>query len=365
MCDFLKVVVDGIIYRMQSFGGISRLYNEILPRMCDMDESLYITLLTLNHLKQSLPTHSQIHYWPVSLPGELPDPCWLWNPIVPVEAKGCIWHSTYYTIPEKWRGPLLLTVVDMIHELFANLFNHSTDAHFRDRKKRCILTSDAVICISETTRNDVQHFFQIEPTKIHVIPLACSEVFRQLENENCAPRVLSIKPFLLYVGDRNHYKNFDRLLQAYSRWPRRKEVSLVVVGRDWSQDEKNRLMDLRIKDRVLLFRKVDDESLCNLYNQAIAFVYPSLYEGFGIPLLEAMACGCPIVASRIPSTIEVAGECPIYFEPTEVDDLINALDVVIHEGQNSTRLQAGFERVKRYSWDKTAQQLLNIYHLFL
>jgi alpha-1,3-rhamnosyl/mannosyltransferase len=112
---------------------------------------------------------------------------------------------------------------------------------------------------------------------------------------------------------------------------------------------------------VQVLTDVDDQTLCQLYNQALGLVYPSLYEGFGIPLLEAMACGCPIVASRISSTIEVAGDCPIYFDPTEEDDLLNALDIALSQGRNSERIQTGLEKVKSYSWDKTAAQTLKIY----
>ncbi|MCP4110676.1 MAG: glycosyltransferase family 4 protein, partial [Desulfobacteraceae bacterium] len=171
-------------------------------------------------------------------------------------------------------------------------------------------------------------------------------------------------PFLLYVGDRNHYKNADRLLQAYSVWKHRKKVALVVVGGQWKADEERRLTDLGIQDYVRLFTGINDEELCKLYNQAIAFVYPSLYEGFGIPLLEAMACGCPIVASRIPSTVEVAGDCPIYFEPAEIDDLLNAFDIALSEGRESARVKAGLEKVTSYSWDKTAAQTLEVYQAF-
>ena len=170
------------------------------------------------------------------------------------------------------------------------------------------------------------------------------------------------QPFLLYVGIRSPYKNFGMLIQAYSKWRRRKEVALVLVGaRPWSDDERRQLAQLQIQDRVHLLQDADDETLCRLYNSAAAFVFPSLYEGFGIPLLEAMACGCPIIASRIPSTIEVAGDCSIYFDPMEEDDLLNALDIALFEGRNSGRIQAGLERVKFYSWDKTAAQILKIY----
>ena len=173
------------------------------------------------------------------------------------------------------------------------------------------------------------------------------------------------RPFPLVIGGRYLYKNFNGLIQAHSVWAHREEVALVVVGSPWSVDEEKRLAELGIRDRVHLLTEADDETLCHLYNQAAAFVYPSLYEGFGIPLLEAMACGCPVIASRIPSTIELAGGCPIYFEPTELDGLVNALDVALSEGCNSERVRAGIERVKRYSWDRVAAQTLEVYRTLL
>ena len=127
---------------------------------------------------------------------------------------------------------------------------------------------------------------------------------------------------MLYVGRRSHYKNFSTLLQAYSVWKHRNEITLAAVGPPGSRVEEQQLAKLGIHDRVHYLTNVNDEELCLLYNEAIAFVYPSLYEGFGVPLLEAMASGCPIIASRIPATIEVAGECPVYFEATEVGSLL-------------------------------------------
>jgi len=135
----------------------------------------------------------------------------------------------------------------------------------------------------------------------------------------------------------------------------------LVGTRPWSTDEQQCLAQLQIQHKVQLLADVDDETLRYLYNQAVALVYPSLYEGFGIPLLEAMACGCPIIASRIPSTIEVAEDCPIYFESTELDDLINAFDIALSEGRNSKRVQTGLRKVKSYSWDRTAAQTLKVY----
>jgi glycosyltransferase involved in cell wall biosynthesis len=372
----VEIIVDGIIYQSQSKGGISRLFSEILPRMCDMDESLHITLLTSGRRRQALPAHPRIRRR-FLLPVErfLP-PGRLWKPVVPRaraiiqrlgvgNSSGRIWHSTYYTMPEKWDGPVVISVVDMIHERFPNLFDGLGSDQFVEQKRRCVLAADAVICISKTTLKDVQQFYgidTIDPARMHVVPLATSEVFRKLNDAHYSIEPLMAKPFFLYVGARAHYKNFSSLLFAYSVWPKRKEVDLIVVGNGWSRDEEQYLVRLGISDQVHLFMNIDDDSLCSLYNQATAFTYPSLYEGFGIPILEAMACGCPIVASRIPATIEVAGECPIYFEPTEPEDLLAAMDLALSEGRDSRRVRLGLEHVKHYSWDKTARQTLDVYH---
>ena len=371
----MEVVVDGIIYQSESHGGISRIYSEILPRMCDLDDSLRITLLTDSDrkLRQSLPEHPRIIHRAILPVKRYLRPGRVWKPIVPWvrrfvrrlyigRGRGQLWHSTYYTLPERWDGLQVVTVVDMIHERFADLFNRPGHDRFKEKKRRCIQEADAVICISETTRQDVQRFYELDSDSIYAIPLACSEVFRRLEQRDDGLETPTRQPFLLYVGDRAHYKNFSGLVQTYSVWLHRREVALVVIGEPWSADEQRRLVELGIQNCVHLLTDVDDEELCQLYNRAAAFVCPSLYEGFGIPLLEAMACGCPVVASRIPSTIEVAGECPIYFELAEVESLLTALDLALSEGRDSERVRAGVEHVKCYSWDKTARWTLEVYH---
>jgi len=373
MLDEMEVVVDGIIYQLQLHGGISRVFSEILPRMCDIDDSLRIKLLTQGQLKQPLPEHPQIRHCPIFDPARYLRPQRLWSPAMPAierfvrglyigRGRQKIWHSTFYTVPTRWDGHLIMSVYDMIHDRYPDLYSGANSDKFRERKRRSITQSDAVICISETTRQDVHHFYGLDLDLIYVVRLACSDVFRKLVPPQLVPNTLVNHPFLLYLGGRSHYKNFNLLTEAFSIWPHRKNVTLVLVGgRPWSTDEEHRLLELGIRDQVQVLTDVDDQTLCQLYNQALGLVYPSLYEGFGIPLLEAMACGCPIVASRISSTIEVAGDCPIYFDPTEEDDLLNALDIALSQGRNSERIQTGLEKVKSYSWDKTAAQTLKIY----
>jgi glycosyltransferase involved in cell wall biosynthesis len=369
----LEVVIDQVIFQLQSRGGISRIYKEILPRMCDLDQSLLITLLTISgEPRQPLPHHSRIarrripqasrYLRPQRLLGSaIPTAQRLLDKIWLGEGAGKIWHSTYYTVPERWKGKQIVTVADSIYERFAELFDSPGDELVRKQKRRSIMKADAVICISESTRADVQRFYGISPDKTYVIPLAHGEMFTSCAEVDHRNR-LDSRPFLLYVGSRIHYKNFDCLLDAYSRWPASKEVDLIVVGdSDWSSEEEQRLIALNLKKRVHLLRHIDDQELRRLYNEAVAFVYPSLYEGFGIPLLEAMACGCPVVASRIPSTVEVAGDCPLYFDARSSDDLIGSLDAVLAEGREGQRQAMGLERARKYSWEETARRTLEVY----
>lgn len=368
----MEVIVDGVIYQLQSHGGISRLFSEILPRMCQADETLNITLLMMGQGQQALPHHPHIHICSAPRIERFLQPYSVWRYLTrgPKEwwlrlsiekTGGKIWHSTYYTTPKIWRGATVVTVHDMIHELFPDLFNKVSDEQFREQKRRCVLSADAVICISEATRRDVEHFYGIDSDKVWLVPLGYSNTFKRLTGlvERAESPVSG--PFLLYVGSRSHYKNFKQLIQAFSLWQHQREVNLVVVGRKWSPDEMETLTGLGIYDRVRLLDKVDDEALCYLYNTAVALVCPSLYEGFGILLLEAMACGCPVVASRIPATIEVAGDCPVYFDPRETEDLLLALDKVLLEGRDSQRSLVGLERVKDFSWERAAEQTLKVY----
>jgi glycosyltransferase involved in cell wall biosynthesis len=373
MAGELRVVIDGIIYLMQSRGGISRIFNEILPRMCEADDSLHISLLTQGRLKGALPQHRHITHRSIPDIKRYLRPNCVWQSVLPKikhftynlwvgTGEGKIWHSTYYTMPEKWTGYSVTTVHDMVFELFPQFYSGPNFDLFRQRKRLSVQRADAVICVSDTTRQDVLRLYELDADKVHVVPNACSDIFRRLDSTEVPASIQIEQPFLLYIGNRARYKNFDLLAKAYSRWHRRKEVALVLVGgKSFSESEQQLMEKLAIAKQVKLLSNIDDETLCCLYNRALAFIYPSLYEGFGISLLEAMACGCPIIASRIPSTVEVAGDSPIYFDPAEEDDLINALDIALSQGRNSERVQADLRKVKSYSWDKTAAQTLEVY----
>jgi alpha-1,3-rhamnosyl/mannosyltransferase len=150
------------------------------------------------------------------------------------------------------------------------------------------------------------------------------------------------------------------LLTAFTNWAYNKEVKIVVVGPKWSENEVDFIKSNNLEKQLLLYRGIQDDDLCDLYNQAKACIYPSLYEGFGIPLLEAMACGCPVIASRIPSTIEVAGGVPYYFEPGNAQSLIAALDYLMLDLALENRVKQGLEKVKQYTWEETARKVYGV-----
>jgi len=375
----MKLLIDGIIFQKSSHGGISRIFKEILPKMCDQEPDLDISIFIDGPLLQDLPFHPQINvikappirrkieikgYWKKILDPlrRIGSNSWQYTRRFWMgRGEGQIWHSTYYTYPVVWSGHQVVTIHDMVHELFPDIYNTQLDDIARQQKKRCVENSDAIICISESTRRDLDSFYNTQNKEINIIPPAYNPIFRRLANNLEIDGDLQKVQFLLFVGNRTHHKNFIDLIEAYRLWYGRHDVSLVVVGPPWTSEEKIKLEEFGVKDRIHLFSNITDETLCKLYNQALAFVYPSKYEGFGIPLLEAMACGCPIIASRIPSTIEVAGKYPVYFDLNNIESQVKVFNKVFSLGEEKEREQIGILRAKKFNWEQTAQQTLDVY----
>ena len=362
----MEVIIDGYIYEAQKVGGISRIFKEVLPILCSLDSSLSLKLLMpvrkpdLNgHIEQIIVPSMEKYLRPWSL----------WKEFHPIlngllihqrteQGKNKLFHSTYYRSLKGWPGKQVVSVYDLIHEKYPDLFVDAKKVLYL--KSQACKRADHIICISRTTKEDLVHYYDIPQEKISIGHLACNEQFRIVEAAQINFRLDA--PFVLYMGGRSLYKGFSDLIHAYARWRFRHDIHLVVVGEAWTAQEIDLLSRLGIKDRVLLFSSVNDQGLCDLYNQARAFIYPSHYEGFGIPLLEAMACGCPLVASDIPASREVAGTIPLYFEVAKSESLTEVLNLCAEKDlRNSKHVQAGLDWAKQYSWQKTAQVFVDVY----
>lgn len=366
MNGVIRISVDGIIYQYQAHGGISSLYTEVLPRICAMDEDISFEIVTTGRIRARLPTHSRIRHTPLFPIDRVLRPQRLWWRVAPeirslVQRPALrtrlesIWHSTYYTLPIGWRGPQVVTVVDMIPELFIKPPDH----RFLSRKRNCVMSADVVVCISETTRKDLVNYYGLDQAKTRVVYLGCNDAFANAGNKE--EHVPFSRPFLLYIGRRSGYKDFATLFEALANWKNRNDVDLVVVGDQWTSQESKELSRYNMRSHVYLVQAPTDGFLSILYHGASAFVYPSLYEGFGIPLVEAMTSGCPIVASRIPSTLEIAADCPYYFVPGNRESLLAAIEAALSEGRHSSRVTNGFIRGKQFTWDETAKGILSVY----
>lgn len=372
----MQIIVDGIIFRSSQHGGIVRVFSEIMPRICALDDRLKMTVFTVGASAAPIPQAKGLTSMNVPdmrkflRPGRWFNPCitsalqdrvvhWRTGP----SQEPVIWHPSYFVLPKHSRNSsFVVTVHDMIYELFPELFSTAYDDEVRQLKKRCIQEADAIICDSATTANDVRRFYPEVSKRIRVIHLGCS--FGSESRQSAASAVVvnnTKRPFLLYVGRRDHYKNFQRVLDAFAVWRYRNEADLYVVGPRWTPGEESCIHRLGLSESITHVNNISDEALSGLYSRASAFIYPSLYEGFGLPLLEAVAAGCPIIASHIPSTIEVIGTYPTYFEPTSTEDLIRALSVVFEQGRRGNLMQSTKDILDRFSWDRTAQLTLECY----
>lgn len=375
----LRLVVDGLIFQKDPYGGVARLYREVLPRLCDQAPDLQVTLFIDGPLRSDLPAHDQIQVQRApaikrtvrvqGLARRLLYPfrrvaSRAWNVLRQRwlgAGQGAIWHSTFYTLPTIWKGAQAVMIYDMIAEQYPEYYPDPLDEVGRRQKRACVAAAQAVLCISEATRREAAGWYPQASGRMVVTHLAYSQVFRPLTANPAPANLPDDTSFLLYVGGRALYKNFEGLLEAYRVWPGREAVALCVVGGPWSEAEQRRLRAAGLEERVLLRSGVDDESLARLYNRAVAFVYPSRCEGFGIPLLEAMACGCPVVASDIPAFREVAQEAAYYFPLDQPAALLAALDQALTAGRGAPRVAFGLARAQDFSWDKTAAQMLAIY----
>lgn len=373
----VDVVVEAGTFCWAPDGGVTRIYREILPRMCEADPDLTLEVLAQNPLRRPLPVHPSIRRVT-----PLPVDAWLrprrvwrrpadWARRAAYGAaarsdRSRIWHSTYFTVPLSWGGPTLVTVYDMIHERFPELFQGTSASHAQRRKAQAVHNADCVVCISESTRVDVIERYELDPDVVVTVPLASSDVFRVLDDDDDqaaanTPHLALTRPYLLWVGGRHAYKDFRRFARVFAAWDGRADLGIVTVGAPLTKAESVLLKRLGVDDRVLALSDVQDEVLCRLYNQAAALVYPSLYEGFGIPLLEALACACPVVAARIPTSLEVAGDCAVLFEPGDAEDMMHALATVVGDGRGCDRVRRGRERAGRFSWNRTAFDTLRVY----
>ena len=356
------ILYDSQIFDLQIIGGISRYFCEIISRLQQpfdisirYSENYYLINSTIARHRIPLPQclfkrykdkllHKNFKYTKNKLKTSSP----------------YLLHATYYEpyfLKYIGNNPFVITVHDMIYERLPDYFSKEETEQIIQQKKEIISKASRIIAISKNTKKDLVELLHIDQQKIDVIYHGTS--MQRFENKITMQLP---EKYILFVGSRYSYKNFNRFIEAFSLLAQKdSKLYLICTGNKFSQGEEDKLSKLHIKNKTLQINASDKE-LSELYTRASLFVFPSLYEGFGIPILEAYACHCPIAISNTSCFPEIAGDAAIYFDPYSVKDIANTIEAIIYNPQKANELiQKGIKRLELYSWEKTVVETEETY----
>lgn len=248
----------------------------------------------------------------------------------------------------------IITIHDLAFERFPQTFSWKFRYAYQFTIPRIARSSKYILTDSFFSKKEISSLYSIDEEKIEVVHCANSAFFREMENT-------SNEQFILAVSSLNYQKNFLALVRAFNKLSD-KTIKLLLVGAINKNFAAHSLLEeIESNENIQFVGRVGDDELVKLYSNAQCFVYPSLYEGFGIPPLEAQACGCPCVVSNAASLPEVCGDSVVYCDPYSVDDIANKISMVLSSKALQDDLRTkGFENIKRFSWEKSARQIIQI-----
>jgi len=364
----IRLAYDHQIFSGLEYGGISRYFYELAVRLARL-EKFEVTVLSPLYVNKYLRPEPPLRVVGVRFP-RIPRTGRIVRRIdaglvrfLLKRQKPDIVHETFFA-PKKLAPPsarTILSVFDMVHEKFPHFCSR------RDRtarvKRAAVERADHIICISENTRRDLLGMLSPEPSRVSVVHLGYTIGEAPAGEFRPVP-----EPYLAFVGLRGGYKNFAGLLRAYAASTLLKSSFRIVCfgGGPWTKPELRLIEELRIPRERVVRIDGDDDRLAALYRHAEAFIYPSLYEGFGMPLLEAMACGCPVICSRASAFPEVCGDAAAYFDPGDSESIRSVLERTLMSRESLISLAArGRERINRFSWDQCAAATAAVYEAIL
>jgi len=356
----MKIVLDNIIYSLQNSGGGSVYWTELIKRFkaSHKDEVLFFEQkepnsnifrknLELGAVKKETFLSLRIRRY--------------LNFTRPIKEKS-IFHSSYFRVSRSKNAINVTTLHDFTTEKFRTGLARWINLM---QKKHAVKNSHGIVCISENTKKDLLHFIpDTDQSKIKVIYNGISEDFFKIEEEydisSKDPRFSGLEnyKYLLYIGHRTSYKNFPVAVEVASRF--RNKYKLVIVGEPFNNEEKA-MVEEKLGNDYVIVSKLDNKGLNSLYNKAFALLYPSSYEGFGIPLIEAMKTHCPVVASKNSSIPEVAGDGAILCENADASLFENSLLKLENEEFRNNLITKGVEQSSKFNWDLTFNKYYEFY----
>lgn len=339
----MSVHLDGIIFSLQRHGGITVYFRELLEQVATAQMSTNLTLdLPVVQDLSGLPARLHVERRK-SRSFERYRDCRVLDGVT-------VFHSSYYRRPERRSVATVVTVHDFIYEHFRSgpqRWIHTTQKHSAIRQ------AQALICISEATRDDLVEYVGIRKDQaVYVIPNGVSPLFRPMEVGAAS------RPFVLFVGERKGYKNFRLALQALALLP---GLELHCVGGGALRSAEFVGIEHSVRERVRHLGFVTDADLNLAYNQALCLLYPSRYEGFGIPVVEAMRAGCPVVCIECKAVSEVGGDALERADAEDPQALAEAVSRLLESAHRKLKVSAGLQRAGIYDWQRCHSQTLKVY----
>jgi len=350
----LNLIFDNIIFSLQKAGGISLYWFELSKRIVNCKYKVESYQFKNNNIfdisfSKTMQAES---YIPLSLLRYLPFTRKL--------TKKCIFHSSYYRVSIQNNVANVTTVHDFTYEYFSSGIKQKIHSW---QKNFAIRHSAGIICVSENTKRDLQRFLpDIDPTRIKIIHNGVGDEFFPIESsgkfkDHDLFSSLYDKKYVLFVGDRSPYKNFDKAVETLKHFS---DLFLVVVGGKPFSESENKIL-FGLDGRFSSYQGVSGEALNWLYNNAFCLLYPSSYEGFGIPVLEAMKSGCPVVSSNFSSIPDVAGDAALLVDEITVEQLSKCVASLYDLDFRKGLIDKGFNQANKFSWDKCFEETMGFY----
>ena len=273
--------------------------------------------------------------------------------------KPDVFFTPSHYAPRFAKMPTVISVMDLSYLYYPNLFKKMDLYQLRRWTSYSVKNAKRVLTISQASKNDIIKEYKKEAKDVVV---TYPGVKQKMAMKDAKKRFIEEK-YILFVGTLQPRKNIVKLIEAFSKITDKHSVNLVVAGKKgWLYEE---IMDAPkaygVESRVVFKNFIEDEELVNLYSHAELFILPSLYEGFGLPVLEAMQYGCPVITSSVSSLPEVGGDAVLYVDPLSVEDIANKMNQLLSDDNLRTDLiKKGYEQIKKFSWEKTARETLNI-----
>lgn len=352
----MPIVFDNIVFNLQRAGGISRVWSKIIEPYNSIERVVFIehTGGTNNIYRRDMPLTplAHDHRLPLQIARYINFSRRFFN-------EDFVFHSSYFRINTAPNCVNITTVHDLIYEKFGK--GVGSVLHLR-QKVAALRKSDCVVCVSEHTRKDLLEYYPFCIDKrIVVIPNGVEGFYKSAVNPELFQRIgFDDSPlYFLYVGRRGGCKGFNLVHDAIDMLGG--ELLCVVVGDPFSQSELAEIRERGHEKKILNIGKVNDSELNDLYSQASFFFFPSLYEGFGIPPLEAMLAGCPVLASNRSSVPEVIGEAGILFDPSDLASLRSGLSRVLQADVREKLIALGIARARDFSWKSVVERYAVLY----